>query len=193
LSGRAKSCERRGGRALRRISEMFCGLRCRSTACQSSMPSVETVHYRRGSQRSQRHASPNEARLEKYSCTNSISPEGTARKLFRAPCTNSVPLFSCFQMTLVLISNGNQKMKLHPQSRGLRGGAASFPPARLGLRAVQASRTANLYSRLRNNDSRFTHHSSRTARHCDFLIASRPNIRNPSNWLTINEKAFSNR
>jgi len=94
--------------------------------------------------------------------------------LFRPACTDSAPSLSCFHISSVLISNGNQKMKSHSQSRDLPRRPAPLPPARLGLRAVQASRTTNLDSRFTNHESGFTHHPSVVTRPCPFLISSRP-------------------
>ena len=164
------------------------------------MPSVETVHYRRGSQRSQRHvmrraaaSRPNEAKCGKDSCTDSSVQKGTVWKLFRPACTNSVRLFSCFHITSVLISNGNQNMKSYSQSRDLPDRPAHLRPAGLPPLVVHELRATGRESKFTNHESGFADHSSPVAHHCHLLIASRQIIRNPSNLLAINEKTFSNR
>src|SRR5271154_5026959 len=221
---------------------MFYGLRCRSTASQSRIPSVETVHYRRGFERSQRRttahfstqirrtrhlgvrrlaaAFPSRSLLRrslrsatrlrrvsaatswfawpqrgsltgatprKYSCPKSSWQKGTGRRLFRTACTDSVPWFSCFRRSSMLISNGNQKMKQHSQSRNSSEGPTPLPAARLELPAVHGSRATGRESQLSNLRSRISIHSSlpRFNRY--------PIIRYPSNLLAAKEKTFSNR
>ena len=65
-------------------------------------------------------------------------------------------------------------MNSHSRSRDLPGRPAPLPPARLGLRAVQASPTTKLDSRFTNHQSQFTLYSPLVVRHCRFLIGSRP-------------------
>ena len=122
------------------------------------------------------------------------SQKGTAWKLFRPACTNSVRPFSCFRISSVLTSSRNQKMKSHTQSRDLPGRPAPLPPARFGLPALHGSRTTNLDSHSTIHKSRCTHHSPLITCHSTLPFSNRyPIIRYPSNFLATNEKTFSNR
>jgi hypothetical protein len=98
-----------------------------------------------------------QAESGKDSCPNSSLQKGTARRLFRPACTNSVRVFSCFHISSVLISNGKQKMKSHTQSRHLLGRPG---PLLLAQRVVPGAHGPRISGR----DSQLTAHA--------FLIAT---------------------
>ena len=113
-------------------------------------------------------------------------------KFFRPACTDSVPSFSCVQSSSVLISDGNQKMKMRSRSRDLHGRPALSPPAPPGLSAVHKSESTGRESRSANQKSRFAHHSSLATQHCRFLIGYAA-IKNRRIPLKQNAMFFSNR
>ena len=113
-------------------------------------------------------------------------------KFFRPACTDSVLSFSCFHISSMLISNGNQKMKVHSRSRDLHGRPAPSPPARLGLPAVHKSKSTGRESTFANHESSFTHHSSLATHHRRFLIGYAA-IKNRRIPLKQNAMLFSNR
>ena len=105
---------------------------------------------------------PNEAKCGKDSCTDSSVQKGTVWKLFRPACTNSVRLFSCFHITSVLISNGNQNMKSHSQSRDLPDRPAQLRPAGLPPLVVHELRATGRESKFTNHESGFASSHSLT-------------------------------
>jgi hypothetical protein len=160
---------------------------------------VETVHYRRGSQRSQRHAPTREAAWgrvrpneEGTAVPIQRCKKGTAWKLFRPACTDSVPSFSCFHISSMLISNGDQKMNPYTQWRDLPRRPAPSPPVRLGLPAVHKSKSTGRESTFANHESSLTHHSSLATQHRRFLIGYAA-IKNRRIPLKQNAMFFSNR
>ena len=64
--------------------------------------------------------------------------------------------------------------------------------ANCSARFSHVLRSTNHHSRVTHRASRLTTHQSLLTNHA-FLIASRQNIKNPANPLTINENTFSNR
>jgi len=163
------------------------------------MPSVEAVHYRRGSQRPQRHAPPRHLASGKDSCPDSSSQKAAAKKLFGPACTDSVPSFSCFRIASMLISNGDQKMKPHTQCRDLPRRPAPLRSAPLGLPAVHRLRATGRDSRLTNRKSQISicsslvtsTHSFRSANHTDSnRLCAIKNVRNSRENTALN---FSNR
>jgi hypothetical protein len=89
----------------------------------------------------------------------------------------------------MLISNGNQKMKMHSRSRDLPGRPAPLPPARLGLSVVCKSPVAGCEQRSIDHASLLTNHYSRITQ---FLIGCAP-IKNRRIPLKLHAMFFSNR
>jgi hypothetical protein len=112
--------------------------------------------------------------------------------LLRPACTDSVPPLSRSHICSVFISNGNQKMKSHPQSSDLPGSRAPLLPNHVALRTVHRSRATGRDSGVANHESSFTRHSSLVTQHCCFLISTAA-IRNRRNPLKQHAKCFSNR